>query len=470
MRRIALFLFALLTLSAYAAGRRGITTQYQQLPQEFHYRLSLTDKANNPYSIKHPEKFLSAKSIERRKRMGLSVDEYDLPITPDYLKKIGATGAQILNCSKWNNTVQVSLSDTTGNILSSLRALPFVKEVQLVYVAPDSVEYDDPKHRLDIVSNNLDTCTDSPSEYGFALPQAEQLNIPALHARGFRGNGMTIAVLDGGFHNADTIAPLRHAKVLGTRNFVRPDRSVYEEHAHGMMVLSCIAPDVKNSIIGTAPEANFYLFVSEDTWFEYRGEEDNWCAALEYADSLGVDIVTSSLGYTHFDTPEAKLEYSWLDGAHELNSRSASLAASRGILLCNSAGNEGDETWKKIGFPADAKDILTVGAVDSKRVNTTFSSVGYSADHRIKPDCMAMGGRTTVLDTSGEISHANGTSFSCPVMAGAVTCLYQAFPNKRPADIIEAIHQAGHNAEHPDEIFGYGIPDMMKAYEWLKAH
>lgn len=470
MRKIALFLFALLAVGAYAAGRRGIAANYLQLPPEFHYRLTLADKAHNPYSIKQPEKFLSAKSIERRKRMGISVDEFDLPITPDYLKKIGATGARILNCSKWNNTVQVSLADTTDGILSNLRALPFVNDVQLVYVAPDSVEYEDPKHRLDIVSNNLGTCEDTPSDYGFALRQAEMLNMPALHSRGFRGNGMTIAVLDGGFYNADSISALSSAKVLGTRNFVRPERSVYEEHSHGMMVLSCIAPNVKGSIIGTAPEANFYLFVTEDTWFEYRGEEDNWCAALEYADSLGVDVVTSSLGYTHFDTPEAKLEYSWLDGQHELNSRSASLAASRGILLCNSAGNEGDETWKKIGFPADGKDILTVGAVDSKEVNTDFSSIGYSADRRVKPDCMAMGGRTTVLNTSGEISHSNGTSFSCPVMAGAATCLYQAFPDKRPVDIIEAIHQAGHNAQHPDEIFGYGIPNMMKAYEWLKTH
>lgn len=470
MRKLAFILLALIATGVYAAGRRGISANYIQLPQEFRYRLRLTDKANNPYSVSRPEEFLSAKSIERRKRMGLVVDEYDLPITPDYLKKIGDTGARIFNYSKWNNTVQVSLPDTTDGVLANLRALPFVEDVMLVYAAPDSVEFDDPKHRLDIVITNPSVCEDTDSEYGFAQKQAEQLNVPALHRRGFRGNGMTIAVLDGGFYNADTINGLRDAKVLGTRNFVRPDRNVFEEHSHGMMVLSCIAPNIKNSIVGTAPEANFYLFVTEDTWFEYRGEEDNWCAALEYADSLGVDVVTSSLGYTHFDTPEAKLEYSWLDGEHELNSRSASLAASRGILLCNSAGNEGDESWKKIGFPADAKDILTVGAVDAKGVNTVFSSIGYSADRRVKPDCMAMGGRTTVFDTSGGISHSNGTSFSCPVMAGAVTCLFQAFPNKRPTDIIEAIHQAGNNARYPDEVYGYGIPDLLKAFEWLKTH
>lgn len=466
MRKAIIILLALISLTASAA-RRGIKRDYVYLPDEYRYRVTLTDKAHNPYSISHPEKFLSQKSIERRQRMGIKIDEYDLPITPSYLEKIKATGARIFNCSKWNNTVQVSLNDTTSGTLKKLRQLPFVSNVELVYEAPDSVFVDNTNDRLEIVTNNLQTREPADSTYGFAQGQANQLNIPALHALGFRGEGMTIAVIDGGFYNADAINAFRQSHILGTRNFTRPGTSVYEEHAHGMMVLSCIAPNKPQSIIGTAPEANFYLLESEDTWFEYRGEEDNWCAAIEYADSLGVDVVTSSLGYTHYDTPKFALRYHWLDGKHELNSRSASLAASRGILVCNSAGNEGDETWKKIGFPADASDILTVGAVNSEGVNTSFSSVGYSADGRIKPDCMACGGRTCVLGVDGEISSANGTSFSCPVIAGAVTCLLQSCPGKRPTDIIDAIHRAGSNYAHPDEIFGYGIPDMMKAYELL---
>lgn len=467
MRKVLFFLLALITLTA-SAGRRGIKRDFTYLPDEYRYRLTLKDKANNPYSIQHPEKFLSQKSIERRQRMGLAVDEYDLPITPSYLQKISATGARIFNCSKWNNTVQVTLNDTTDGTLTKLRRLPFVSNVELVYVAPDSVLVDNNSDRLEVITNNLRTRESVDSVYGFSQGQANQLNLPGLHSLGFRGEGMTIAVLDGGFHNADAISAFDQRHILGTRNFTRPGTSVYEEHSHGMMVLSCIAPNKPQSIIGTAPEANFYLLVSEDTWFEYRGEEDNWCAAIEYADSLGVDVVTSSLGYTHYDEPKYILHYHWLDGKHELNSRSASLAASRGILVCNSAGNEGDESWKKIGFPADATDILTVGAVNAEGVNTAFSSIGYSADGRIKPDCMAQGGRTTVLGIDGEISNANGTSFSCPVMAGAVTCLLQAFPDKRPTEIIDAIHHAGNNFEHPDEIFGYGIPDMMKAYEILK--
>lgn len=438
------------------------------LPREYRYRLTLTDKQHNPYRINRPEQFLSAKSIERRKRLGLKVDQHDLPITPAYLEGIIATGARIYNMSKWNNTVQVSLADTMDGVLSRLRALPYVSETLLVYTAPDSVMVKDVSDRLNHLYNLVEEMPVEEDAYGKSATQVTQLNLRPLHDLGFRGQDMTIAIIDGGFYNADVLQALHDVKILGTRNFARPDVSVYEEHSHGMMVLSCMAPNMQNRIVGTAPDASYYLLQSEDTWFEYRGEEDNWCAALEYADSLGVDVVTSSLGYTHFDTPQATLEYRWLDGHHELNSRSASLAASRGILLCNSAGNEGDGTWKKIGFPADGHDILTVGAVDGRGVNTLFSSLGYSADHRVKPDCMAMGGQTCVLSSDGHVSTANGTSFSCPVMAGAVTCLLQAFRDKRPTEIIDAIHAAGSRADAPDEVYGYGIPDMYKAYQILK--
>lgn len=480
MRKIIILLLCLLCTAFTAEARKKPTNPPKPdvieklgniaLPAEFRYRLTLANKANSPYSVEHPEDFLSAKSIERRKKFGLVVDEHDLPITPSYLQQISETGARIFNYSKWNNTVQVSLNDTTDGTLARLRALPFVSSDLLVYVAPDSVRkpYPDAQSRAKFMSNELKQRNSHDSIYGYSQNQADQLNLPALHRLGYRGEGMTIAILDGGFMNVDTIAALRNTKILGTRNFARPGVSVYDEHQHGMMVLSCIAPNVKYSIVGTAPEASFYLLESEDTWFEYQGEEDNWCAALEYADSLGVDVVTSSLGYTSFEAPERKLEYHWLDSQHELNSRSASLCASRGILLCNSAGNEGDNQWKKIGFPADAEDILTVGAVNAKGDNTLFSSLGYAADGRIKPDCMAQGGKTTVLGINGDLTTANGTSFSCPVMAGAVTCLMQACPDATPLNIIEAIHRVGNNVNHPNEIYGYGIPDLFKAYELLK--
>lgn len=464
MRFLLLLFFAFIGIAQLSADSMQ---SKETTPIEFHYRLTLTDKKENPFSISRPQEFLSEKSLERRHRLGIKVDEHDLPITPLYLEQIRATGATVLNCSKWNNTVQVAITDTTGTTLSKLQALPFINSTLLVYSTPENSDSFKKNIRRN-VTKKLEYCASADSLYGYSQRQSDMLNLPALHTLGYKGEGMTIAIVDGGFNNADRIDAFKDTKILGVRNFVRPDVAVYEEHAHGMMVLSCIAPHVKNSIVGTAPEASFYLFVSEDTFDEYRGEEDNWCAAVELADSLGVDVITSSLGYTHFDTPAVKMEYHWLDGNHELNSREASLIASRGILLCNSAGNEGDSHWKKIGFPADGKDILTVGAVNSEGINTDFSSVGNTADGRIKPDAMAMGGQATVLGTDGGITKVNGTSFSCPILAGAVTCLMQAHPDKKPEAIIDAIHRAGNNAEHPDNIYGYGVPDLIKAHELLK--
>lgn len=469
MRKYLLLLFAAVGLVAFAARHPKAKTDSIAQP-ELHYRLTLSDKAGSPYSLDRPGEFLSAKSLERRQRLGLTVDHYDLPITPSYLKAISATGARILNHSKWNNTVQVCIADSLDGTLDRLRALPFVTDALLVFKAPkEAYVPDNPENRQETQKFQLPTFASPDSLYGAAQHQADMLNVPALHNLGFRGEGITIAVLDGGFYNADIQKGLATARILGTRDYVGLNTDFYAGHTHGMMVLSCIAANVPGSMVGTAPDASFYLLLTEDTERgEYRGEEDNWCAAVEYADSLGVDLITSSLGYTHFDTPEAKLEYRWLDGAHEINSRSASLCASRGILLCNSAGNEGDGAWKKIGFPADAHDILIVGAVKADGVNTDFSSIGNTADGRIKPDVMAMGGRSTVLDGIGSTTHVNGTSFSCPIMAGAAACLLQAHPSRRPEEIIDALHRAGNNAEHPDNIFGYGIPDVIKAHELLK--
>lgn len=235
-----------------------------------------------------------------------------------------------------------------------------------------------------------------------------------------------------------------------------------------MNVLSCIATNRPGALVGTAPEASFYLLVSEDDSTEHKVEEDYWCAAVEYADSVGCDVVTSSLGYAGFDDPAESFGYNELDGRTHINSRVASLAASRGMVLLNSAGNSGNDRWKKIGVPADATDILTVGAVDHRGRNTLFSSLGNTADGRIKPDVMAMGEASVMLNTRGRLFTASGTSFSTPILCGLVACLRQAFPTVRPETIIQAVKLSGNNALTPDNVYGYGIPDMWKAYETLR--
>ncbi len=460
MKRIVFLLFFLPGLLLQAQ------TEKRAVEKVLRYRVQLMDKKHNPYSLSRPEDFLSSKSIERRKRLGLKVDEHDLPVTPKYLDGLRKAGAKVLLTSKWANTALVEFVGADTLRAEALKSLPYVESVLKVWIGPDSIApYVAPK-RHEMVTNAYKDTLDS--HYGTAAGQVEMLAVDKLHAAGFRGDGVTIAVIDGGFYNADCLELLKGCKILGTRNFVRPEVSVYEEHEHGMMVLSCIAAATPHAMVGTAPEASFYLIQSEDTHSEYLSEEDTWCAALEYADSLGADLVTNSLGYNNFDDPAMNHKYADLDGRTALNSRSASLAASRGILLLNSAGNEGDGTWKKIGFPADAHDIITVGAVGPTGINTIFSSLGNTADGRVKPDVMAQGGKSAVLMPDGTLGYANGTSFSCPIFAGAVACLLQAFPDKRPQDIIRAVQQAGNNAAQPDNVFGYGIPNMEKALQILK--
>ncbi len=437
--------------------------KYMKLPKAYRYRVSFRDKANNTYSLRHPEAFLSKKALERRKKYRIKVDEYDLPVTSVYLEYLYRKGFKIVHTSKWNNTAVVETADTA--LVGSLEGVKFITGVRKVWESPDSVRVSDTSNRRKNVINSRDTL---PDYYGHARCQVSMIGVDSLHSAGFRGDGITIAVIDGGFYNADCVAALRTTKILGTRNFVKPGQSVYDAQPHGMMVLSCIAANFPHSLVGTAPDASFYLLMSEDDESENIIEEDHWCAAIEYADSVGVDIVTSSLGYYTFDDSQANHKYYEQDGETAVNSRAASLAASRGLIVLNSAGNSGDEDWKKIGFPADAKDILAVGAVTEDRKNTVFSSLGNTADGRIKPDVMAMGLATWLLDFSGSVSVANGTSFSTPLMCGGVACLLQAFPMKRPEEIIRAVQLSGDNAGHPDNVYGYGIPDLWKAYQLLK--
>lgn len=459
-------LLRLFAVAVFAACSASLSAKSKNAKEEtYKFRITFTDKTSCGFSVNNPLAFLSPKAVERRTRLGLKVDEYDLPLTAAYVKKIKSLGLRVVCQSKWNNTLVVATSDST---LSTRAAqLPFVKDVRCVWIRPDSAETFDASERLAMLENKPDTL---PGFYGRAQRQAEMLGVDKLHAKGFKGEGVTIAVIDGGFFNADVIKGLSGAKILGTKNFVRPSRSVYEEQSHGMMVLSCIAANAPHSLVGTAPDASFYLLVSEDGESEQLVEEDYWCAAMEYADSLGADMVTSSLGYYRFGHKFMDHKYADLDGKTALNSRSASLAASRGILLCNSAGNSGDEPWKKISFPADGFDMLTVGAVDSTGENTNFSSLGNTADNRTKPDVMAMGGHSAVYHSDGNVGTANGTSFSCPILCGAVACLLQAFPSAKPAAIADAVRRSGSEAQAPNNVFGYGIPDLEKAFSLLKKN
>jgi len=423
------------------------------------YRLQLKDKGNPPFSTIKPEDFLSAKSIERRNRQNLPVDSFDLPLDPAYLEAIAETGATIRSRSKWVKTVVVHVTDTL-TILPRLKSLPFVDSVYCVWkgVLPETEVPVNVSLQPDLRKNTINS-------YGAGFTQIALDNGYLLQDAGFRGKGITIAVLDGGFNNVDKIDYFNQGHIKEVKNFNHETTDILREGIdHGTRVLSCMLSDKSGEMVGTAPDADYYLFRTEVEGDEFPEEEDYWVAALEYADSLGADIVTSSLGYYVFDDSTMNHTLAQLDGKSVPISRAANLAASRGILLFNSAGNEGNKTWRKIIFPGDAENIITVGSITGDSIRSSFSSIGFTADNRIKPDVMAMGSNVSVIESSGTIIQSNGTSFSTPIMAGLAACLWEALPDLNSFAMLKLLRETANLFQNPDSLMGYGIADVYKAY------
>ena len=447
MKKLVLLVFALnICLGTFA----------QFTPEDtLKYRISLKDKAATDYSLQKPEMYLSKKSIERRKRQGLEIDSTDLPVCKKYVDAIRKKGVHVLVTGKWDNFVTVSCNDSM--LIAEIAGLPFVRSMERVWrgVAKRASERDS------LINKPLRT----DSLYGPAITQIKMSHADRLHEAGFKGQGMTIAVIDAGFHNVDKIEAMKNINILGTRDFVNPEADIYAESSHGMSVLSCMAMNQPNVMIGTAPEASYWLLRSEDEYSENLVEQDYWAAAIEFADSVGVDLVITSLGYYSFDDPTKNYRYRDLNGHYALMSREAAKAADKGIVVVCSAGNSGSGSWKKITPPGDAENVITVGAVNKYGVLAPFSSVGNTADGRVKPDVVAVGLGSDVMGTDGNLRHANGTSFSSPIMCGMVACLWQACPELTAKEIIELVRRSGDRAVFPDNIYGYGIPDLWKAYQ-----
>jgi len=430
------------------------------------YRLYLRDKdlQHTPYALNRPEQFLSVRSIERRKRQGLPVDVTDLPIAPAYEDSVRNAGIEIVGKSKWNNTLLIRIHKEKE--LRRLEGLSFITKKMKVFASPDSIT----ERKRSSFRKDLNTWEASSQPYGSSEQQVKSLGGIHLHDKGFKGKGMMIAIFDGGFMNVDKIPALHDINLAGLKDFVVPKSdNIFQEMEHGTMVLSTMAANSPNYYIGVAPEAQYLLVRCEDERTESLAEEDYWAEAAEYADSVGVDVINSSLGYHGFDDATTDHHYYEQDGESTLISHTASMCADKGMICVNSAGNDGMGTWKKINFPADAKDILTVGSVNEQGVNAAFSAVGPTADGRIKPDVMAYGSPTSVITGRGSIINDNGTSFSSPLVAGMVACLWQALPHKTAKQIIKLVRLAGDNQQHPDNVFGYGVPDFWKAYQTGKA-
>ena len=427
------------------------------------YFVEFTDKKISPFSVNDPLKYLSQKALNRRAKHHISVTPQDFPVNPWYLDSLKATGAKVLFSSRWFNAATVSID--TSIILTKISNLSFIKNYSKVYKKIGV--------NTQVYQTKAQSAVFDENEYGESYPQIAMLNGQFLHQNDFKGNGVLMAVIDAGFFRVDSLDAFSYLfqnhRILATHDFVVGDDSVYEDATHGMLVLSAIAGRLPGKLLGTAPEASFILLRSENAGSEYLIEEDAWTVASEYADSAGVDLISSSLGYTTYDDPAMSHEYLQIDGKTTRVTKAANIAFSKGILVITSAGNEGNKSWKHISAPADGDSVLAIGAVDVNRKRARFSSLGPTFDGDIKPNVAAMGDNTICASTSnGETTTASGTSLSAPVLAGMAACLIGAFPDRTNREIKKAIEMSGSQYTNPDDSLGYGIPDFKVAYEILK--
>jgi subtilisin family serine protease len=421
-----------------------------------------TDKSGTEYQIAQPESFLSQRSIDRRAWQGLGVDHRDLPVNDTYVQEIRDLGVQVKHLSRWLNGLVMIEADSM--LYQQVLALPFTDT--LPWVPETNDMYIPPKPGGSRFEPPLEAAPDF--SYGVAMEQVTMLNMDHLHDLGYTGRGVWIAVLDAGFKNVDSLPSfvpmIEEGRLLGTRNFVNDESIFRQNSAHGMNVLSTMVGEWNGYLVGTAPHASYLLCMTENPTQETRIEEIAWIEAAEFADSLGFDVINTSLGYSDMDGVKYDYSYSDMDGQTTFISRAASLAASRGIIAVNSAGNEGNDPWYYITAPADAPDIFTVGAVDSTNVIGGFSSRGPTIDARIKPDVTAMGVASGVQYQGGGLARGSGTSFSSPILAGSVASLWQAYPELSAREMIHQVRQGGDRAKNPDVIYGYGLPDFFSIY------
>ncbi|WP_299708595.1 S8 family serine peptidase [uncultured Pontibacter sp.] len=454
MRLITLIIVLLLIVPLTQAQDSGGNSEQKHL-------IYFTDKAESPYSLEQPELYLSSKALERRKRQGIAVTPRDFPVNPNYITALKERGATVLFTSRWFNAAVVQCSPEK---LAELQSLTFVRSSQNLnrVVTPAAGK----KGTQENDSMRLAKAAFDAAYYGPAFHQSNMLGVPEMHAAGYKGEGMTIAVFDAGFPGVNSIGAFTHLfqneQLKGTFDFVGRKQDVFGHNQHGTSVLSTMAAYEPGLLVGTAPKASYYLFRTEDAATEHNIEEVNWLLAAEFADSAGVDIINSSLGYTVFDDPSYSYSYSELNGNTSIVTRAADFAAATGMLVVTSAGNEGNKAWRYISAPADADSVLTVGAVDSLANHAIFSSFGPTGDNRIKPDVVAMGQMVYVLSSSGRLGRSNGTSFSGPIMAGMVACLWQANQELTNMELLQLIRQSGSHYNNPNNSIGYGVPNFNR--------
>ncbi len=432
------------------------------------YFVYFTDKKGTLFSVHKPSEFLSSRSINRRSKQHIAVRERDLPVSKTYVDQVLSTGAKIIYTSKWLNAAFIQADPTVFN---AVKNLPCIQKDSYLNLR---INDDNNDLTLQRRSTKFEVARafEQSADYGQSLIQNQLMGIDVMHQEGFKGDGLLIGVLDSGFFRADKLTVFdslfKNNRILYTYDFVKKETFVYEDHTHGTQVLSCLAGYLKGKLIGPAYRANYILFRTEDVATETKKEEIYWLVAAERADSAGVDIITSSLGYTTFDKSSDSYKTTQLDGNTALITKAADYAAATGMLVVIAAGNEGTGFWKKIAFPADADSVLSVGAVNRLGAYVDFSSSGPTADGRIKPDVMAMGSGVTLTDFATGIAIGDGTSFAAPVMCGLAAGLWQAFPNLTNMELLNLIKRSATQYACSNVFMGYGIPSYLKARQLME--
>lgn len=448
-----LILFLFITFSSYA----------QVAPNK--YWVQFTDKNNVPFNFGNPTAFLSQRALDRRVSQNIALNNMDLPVDPNYINGVAATGVAVLNKSKWLNGVLIETNNAT--MLSAVQSLNYVSFTKSID-NNKSITLTNTVNKYTKEQSVTNTNT-SATEYGNAYNQISQVNGDVLHINNYKGQGMLIAIFDDGFRNCNSMEAFSHLydnnKIKATWDFVTSEFNVYNDGSHGTMVFSVMGANIINQYIGTAPEADYLLLRTEDSNSEYVIEEYNWLCAAEFADSAGADVINSSLGYNVFNNNAQNHTYSDMNGNTTVITKAAKWAASKGILVVNSAGNEGESSWKYISAPADADSVLTVGAVDEVGHYFNVSSTGPTADGRIKPNVCALGNGASVISFTGTIQSSNGTSFSSPIIAGLAACLWQANPTLSNMQIFDFIVKSSSLYDNPNYTKGFGIPNF--SYAWF---
>lgn len=422
------------------------------------YWVSFTDKANNTYTATSPEAFLSDRAIQRRSKLNIAIEENDLPVSDTYIDSLNTLGFTTYKPSKWLNGIMIE-----GDHVESFIFPSFVESIRLIKESNNV--------KSTIQKNKINTRNNSVFSLGITDTQISIHNGQALHEKA-TADGIHIALLDGGYYNADTdrfFDQLRdRGGILGTLDLVKSSETIYSDPSdyHGAYVLSTMAGYLEDEYMGTAPDASYWLIRSEDGNSEYPIEEYNWVIAAEFADSVGVDIINSSLGYYEFDNSDMDYTYNDMDGETCISSKGANIAFSKGIVVVTSAGNEGNNPWYYVIAPSEAKHVVSVGAIKADSTLAYFSSRGFeTGNHELKPNIVALGYSAATTNTNGEVTYANGTSFSSPIACGFIACLIELYPTKTPQEIVDLTYSISNRYTQHSTLYGYGIPNFMKLIE-----